>query len=1093
MEYMDKVTSEDKHGPEKRAIRIFVSSTFKDMIEDRNKLMTHTWPELRLFCRERHVEIVEVDLRWGIAEEQSKRNETLKLCLDEINACRPFFIGLLGERYGGKPDDNAFTEDLNEEHPWLNEHIDKSYTELEILHGVLNNPEMAGRTFFYYRDPAYALEHGTDFLSENEEAAEKQTALKEFICKTCEESNIPLPHNYPNPDALAVLVLEQLKEAIEAQFPKADIPDPLDREDRDHGAFAEIRCRTYIGRTEYFDVLDRHANTEGAPLLLLGDSGSGKSALLSNWIDRWRKTHPEDFIFQHYIGGTPDSAVHWKLMTRLMAEIKRWTDDPDELPSSNDEILKDFSLWLAKARTRAQRDGIRFIVVLDALNQLDEKDHGHLLGWLPEHPFTGALKLIVSTLPGDTLEVVEKRTWQTLRIQPLTTDERREMTVSYLKRFGKQLDKLHIDHLVKAESTSNPLYLKILLDELKVTGTHDNLKKRLDDYLAEREIPGLLVKILKRYEHDYERDRKGLVGEVLGLIWASRRGLTEVELLKLLRPEHLPQLPLATWSPIRAALEESLVDRGGIFNFAHDFLRTAVETTFLPDPDTKKKFRIILADYFEAQSPTARSCDELPWLLWKTGMDKRLRNCLLDIDNFLEINKRDENELLGYWVYLNEERSMGKPYLDSFYVWFAQNETNEQRSNATNELGGFLYNASLYNEAESFYRLSINIIEKSTGKNHPDMASSLNNLAALLQATNRFEEAESLYKKALKISKESLGKNHPNVALNLNNLAELLKVTNSLSEAESLFREALKVSEESLGQNHPNVALNLNNLAELYRITDRLNEAESLFRRGLKIYEKSLGENHPNVAMILNNLAQLLQATNRFEEAEALMKRALNIDEEGLGKNHPKVAICLGNLAELYRVTDRLSETESLMKRALKINEESLVEDHSQVAICLSNLAELYRVTNRMSEAERHFRRALKIYEERFDKNHFLVASPLNNFANLLKATNRLDEAELLYKKALKNYEVNFGKEHPYIAICLGNLVELYRVTNRLSETLPLTHRMVEIIINATHITNSHHPKLQIVIKYYSSVRRQMGWSEEQINAKLRKITPEIF
>ncbi len=47
-----------------------------------------------------------------------------------------------------------------------------------------------------------------------------QTALKEFICKTCEESNIPLHHNYPNPDALAVLVLEQLKEAIEAQFPK---------------------------------------------------------------------------------------------------------------------------------------------------------------------------------------------------------------------------------------------------------------------------------------------------------------------------------------------------------------------------------------------------------------------------------------------------------------------------------------------------------------------------------------------------------------------------------------------------------------------------------------------------------------------------------------------------------------------------------------------------------------------------------------------------------------------------------------------------------------------------------------------------------
>jgi hypothetical protein len=82
-----------------RRIRVFVSSTFRDMMGERDELMTHAWPELRRFCSERQVELVEVDLRWGIAEEQSTRRETLKLCLDEIRACRPFFIGLLGDRY----------------------------------------------------------------------------------------------------------------------------------------------------------------------------------------------------------------------------------------------------------------------------------------------------------------------------------------------------------------------------------------------------------------------------------------------------------------------------------------------------------------------------------------------------------------------------------------------------------------------------------------------------------------------------------------------------------------------------------------------------------------------------------------------------------------------------------------------------------------------------------------------------------------------------------------------------------------------------------------------------------------------------------
>ncbi len=51
-----------------RSIRVFVSSTFRDMVEERNELMSHTWPALRRLCRERQVEFVEVDLRWGIPE-----------------------------------------------------------------------------------------------------------------------------------------------------------------------------------------------------------------------------------------------------------------------------------------------------------------------------------------------------------------------------------------------------------------------------------------------------------------------------------------------------------------------------------------------------------------------------------------------------------------------------------------------------------------------------------------------------------------------------------------------------------------------------------------------------------------------------------------------------------------------------------------------------------------------------------------------------------------------------------------------------------------------------------------------------------------
>lgn len=195
---------------QKRSIRVFVSSTFRDMMEERDSLMTHCWPELRRFCRERHVELVEVDLRWGISEEQSTRKETLKLCLDEIRACRPFFVGLLGERYGWVPGEEAFTADLKEEQPWIKELHGKSVTELEILHGVLNNPEMADRSFFFFRDAAYAIGKGSDYCAESPVDAEKQKSLKEKIRLTCCEKGIPLHENYPDPHTLAHFVLEQV-------------------------------------------------------------------------------------------------------------------------------------------------------------------------------------------------------------------------------------------------------------------------------------------------------------------------------------------------------------------------------------------------------------------------------------------------------------------------------------------------------------------------------------------------------------------------------------------------------------------------------------------------------------------------------------------------------------------------------------------------------------------------------------------------------------------------------------------------------------------------------------------------------------------
>ncbi len=91
-----------------KTFRIFVSSTFSDLKEERNALQSRVFPRLRELCAEYGCRFQAIDLRWGIREEASFDHQTMRICLDEIVRCqkttpRPNFIVLLGDRYGWRP------------------------------------------------------------------------------------------------------------------------------------------------------------------------------------------------------------------------------------------------------------------------------------------------------------------------------------------------------------------------------------------------------------------------------------------------------------------------------------------------------------------------------------------------------------------------------------------------------------------------------------------------------------------------------------------------------------------------------------------------------------------------------------------------------------------------------------------------------------------------------------------------------------------------------------------------------------------------------------------------------------------------------
>ena len=91
-----------------RTIRVFISSTFEDMKEERNALQLHVFPKLQTLCEENGARFTAVDLRWGVREEAALDHRTMDICLGEIERCKrtrikPNFIFLLGNRYGWQP------------------------------------------------------------------------------------------------------------------------------------------------------------------------------------------------------------------------------------------------------------------------------------------------------------------------------------------------------------------------------------------------------------------------------------------------------------------------------------------------------------------------------------------------------------------------------------------------------------------------------------------------------------------------------------------------------------------------------------------------------------------------------------------------------------------------------------------------------------------------------------------------------------------------------------------------------------------------------------------------------------------------------
>jgi tetratricopeptide (TPR) repeat protein len=636
-----------------RAIRVFVSSTFADMRHERDELVKHVFPKLRDLCDSRGVVCGEVDLRWGITDEQRDEGLVLPICLQEIRECRPYFIGLLGERYGFVP---TLPAALFEHEPWLEEHEGKSVTELEIIHGVLADPSMADHAFFYFRDPAYIPDEAPLAWPPSDPSAygdpddpEKLAALKDRI----RNSGLPVRENYADPAELGQLVLDDLTAVVDRLFPAGSEPTPLEREGFLHDGFRRSRAGVFIGRSTDFARLDEHIAGIGPPLVVVGESGIGKSALLANWAERFDEFRERallesgcdaPFLVTHFVAASPASADWAAMVRRIVTELS----DHFELGIEPGDSVAALHASLADALNRSAAHG-RVVLIVDALDQLEDQDGAPDLVWLPP-VIPPQVRLIVSTLPGRALDELVRRGWPTMEIRPLDPVERERLIHDYLKQYTKTLPEEFVREISDAPQSASPLFLRTLLEELRIYGDHATLQQLITRLLRATDIGQLFELILSRWERDYESARPRLVRDALRLLASVKFGLTERELLDILGEFGQP-LPQAHWSELYLAAKPVLSNRNGLIGFTHNYARTAVAQRFMRGAESRREAHLTLAGYFEARPYLRkRELDELLWQMASAQQWDRLYHLLASPQLLESLGVYAPFELRRYWA-----------------------------------------------------------------------------------------------------------------------------------------------------------------------------------------------------------------------------------------------------------------------------------------------------------------------------------------------------------------------------------------------------------------------------------------------------------
>jgi len=507
---------------------IFVSSTFQDMQAERDYLHSVVFLAIEEQLRKRFHFLEPIDLRMGIGVTEIPEKDliVLRVCLDEIRRSRPFFIGILGDRYGWVPPVSA-AQAVASEAGYREGVAGISVTALEMELGALADPAQRDFCRFYFREPLpykkmpreLAARYSDEYC-DDPGAVERRRALTELKQRIVKRmgNRVRSYHAEWDESAGRVTGLEawgkQVEQDLWADLERATRADARaqpatwqESEDLILEEFIAGSSREFVGRDEALQELLRFASDANphAPFLefVIGWGGSGKSSLFGEMVRRLQ-SEPGVLVLAHAAGISAQSSRletmlgRWNATLAQAAGVDFADQSRNPLPNGRGSV-SDAKLTeprvteprvteprlteprpLGSGRQGAERRfasllasearGRRVVCLIDGLDRFEQTDAARYLQWLPRD-WPANARLIVTTGGSNVDALAGALGAKMLSLGSLSAPDARRLIEDSCQRHHTVFSEEVKTALAPADRS--PLWLHLALSRLLILDTSD--------------------------------------------------------------------------------------------------------------------------------------------------------------------------------------------------------------------------------------------------------------------------------------------------------------------------------------------------------------------------------------------------------------------------------------------------------------------------------------------------------------------------------------------------------------------------------------------------------------------------------------------